>query len=219
MSDTATILPRTVYSSPRQQQRQHRILTVVREQISAKGYDGINMREIAAISGVAPKTLYNLYGSKDELLLAAVDELLHEVRRQESAMVAEQGVMRYLAHTESIARQIISTPAYADTMARTLFQVGRDHPLVDLLLGNAVRLAQDNLQQAQLKEELKETIELAEIAQTLVSHQWGIVLLWNKGIISSESLPSIMQRSNLLVLIPLCKGKCRENLEQQLSLL
>src|SRR5210317_945213 len=136
------------YSSPRQQERQQRILTVVREQITAVGYDGINVRDVAAASGVALKTLYNLYGSKDELLLASVAELLKDVQQLDHVAGAEPGIARHLAHTEAVARQIVATPAYADTMARTLFQAGRGHHLVDVLLGNSVRLLKENLQQA-----------------------------------------------------------------------
>jgi AcrR family transcriptional regulator len=83
---------RTNYSSPRQQERQQRILTVVREQITAAGYDGINVRDVAAASGVALKTLYNLYGSKDELMLAAVAELLSDVQQLEHVAGAEPGI-------------------------------------------------------------------------------------------------------------------------------
>ncbi len=210
---------RTIYSSPRQQERQQRILTVVREQITAVGYDGINVRDVAAASGVALKTLYNLYGSKDELLLAAVAELLNDVRQLEYVAGAEPGIPRLLGHTEAIATQIVETPAYADTMARTLFQAGRNHRLIDVLLGSSVRLVSENLQYAMSKGDLIETLDLKESAQVLAGHQWSIVLLWSKGLIALDSIPGAMLRSSLMSLIPLCRGARRAQLEQQLGFL
>jgi AcrR family transcriptional regulator len=70
---------------------------VVREQISAVGYEALNIRDLAAASGVALKTLYNLYGSKDELLLAAVADLLSDVQNLEPVAGAEPGIPRLLA--------------------------------------------------------------------------------------------------------------------------
>jgi len=210
---------RTNYSSPRQQERQQRILTVVREQITAVGYDGINVRDVAAASGVALKTLYNLYGSKDELLLAAVAEMLSDVRNLEAVAGAEPGIPRLLAHTQAIAAQIVETPAYADTMARTLFQAGRDHHLIDVMLGSSVRLVTENLQYAVTQGELIEKLDLEESAQVLAGHQWSMVLLWSKGLIALDSIPGAMLRSSLLSLIPLCRGARRAKLEQQLGVL
>lgn len=196
---------RATYSSPRQQERQKHILAVVREQISAVGYDALNIRDLAAASGVALKTLYNLYGSKDELLLAAVAELLEDVQHLEHVEGAEPGIPRYLAYIDAVAGQIVATPAYADTMARTLFQAGREHRLVNVLIGDAVRIAKESLEYAQAQGELREELNLEECAQVLAGHQWGLVLLWNKGLITLDSLPHAMRRSALQSLIPLCR--------------
>lgn len=189
----------------------------MREQISAVGYEATNVRDIAAASGVALKTLYNLYGSKDELMLAAVAELLSEVQDLDTVADAEPGIPRYLAHTESIARQIVAAPAYADTMAITLFQAGRDHRLVDVLLGNSIEVAKENLQHARAQCELIENLDLEETARLLAGHQWSVVLLWNKGLVTLESLPVTMLRSSLMSLIPLCCGDRRAWLEEQVE--
>lgn len=217
MSTTPARSPRANYSSPRQQERQQRILSVVREQISAVGYEALNMRDLAAASGVALKTLYNLYGSKDELLLAAVEGLLNDVEHLEDVAGAAAGIPSHLARTEAIARQIIDTPAYADIMARALFQAERDHRLIDVLLGNSASLVLENLQHAMSQGELIENLDLQESAQVLTGHQWGTVLLWSKGLIALHSLSGSMMRSSLLSLIPLCRGGRRAQLEQQLE--
>jgi len=192
---------------------------VVREQISAVGYEALNIRDLAAASGVALKTLYNLYGSKDELLLAAVAELLSDVQNLEPVAGAEPGIPRLLAHTQAIATQIVETPAYADTMARTLFQAGRDHHLIDVMLGSSVRLVTENLQYAVTQGELIENLDLEESAQVLAGHQWSMVLLWSKGLIALDSIPGAMLRSSLVSLISLCRGVRRAQLEQQLGYL
>jgi hypothetical protein len=104
-------------------------------------------------------------------------------------------------------------------MARTLFQAGRDHHLIDVMLGSSVRLVTENLQYAATQGELIENLDLKESAQVLAGHQWSMVLLWSKGLIALDSIPSAMLRSSLLSLIPLCRGERRAQLEQQLGYL
>ena len=104
-------------------------------------------------------------------------------------------------------------------MARTLFQAGRDHRLIDVLLGSSVRLVSENLQYAMTQGDLIEKLDLEESAQVLAGHQWSMVLLWSKGLIALDSIPGAMLRSSLLSLIPLCRGARRAKLEQQLGVL
>lgn len=205
------------YSSPRQQERRQRILEVVREQIAAVGYEALTMRDLAAASGVALKTLYNLYGNKDKLLLAAVAELISDVEHLDRVTSAEPGIPRYLAHVEALSRQMVITPEYADTMARSLFLAGRGHRLVDVLLGNSARLVKENLLHAQNQGVLVQNLDLEESARVLAGHQWSVVLLWNKGLIALESVPRVALRSSLLSLIPLCCDEQRAQLENQLQ--
>ena len=55
--------------TPRQESRRHRILLVAREMVADHGYEGMVMSEVAERADVSPTTLYNLYNTKDELLL------------------------------------------------------------------------------------------------------------------------------------------------------
>ena len=49
-----------------------------REFVADQGYEGMVMSQVAERAGVSPTTLYNLYNTKDELVLAALRELLVE---------------------------------------------------------------------------------------------------------------------------------------------
>ena len=63
--------------TPRQESRRHRILKVTREMVADHGYEGMVMSEVAERADVSPTTLYNLYNTKDELLLEALLSLIH----------------------------------------------------------------------------------------------------------------------------------------------
>ena len=67
--------------TPLQRARRERILTTTRDQLSLLGYDGINMRNLAAAAEVSPTTLYNLYENKDVLVLSALEDQLSRMGR------------------------------------------------------------------------------------------------------------------------------------------
>ena len=67
--------------TPLQRERRKRILDTTRDQLSKNGYDGINMRDLAAAAMVSPTTLYNLYENKDVLVLSALEDQLAQMGR------------------------------------------------------------------------------------------------------------------------------------------
>jgi len=87
------------------------------------------MRELAVIADVSTSTLYNLYQSKDTLILAALEDQLADI----NAVVAEtntSGLGRFLAHVEAVADQIVETPQYAEAMGTMLFGADAHDPIV-----------------------------------------------------------------------------------------
>ena len=54
-------------------ERRARILRAARQLIAERGYDGLTMRELARAARVAVPTLYNLFGSKDAILVAELE--------------------------------------------------------------------------------------------------------------------------------------------------
>ena len=58
--------------------KREEIFQVAKEIFLKKGYSGMNMREIAKLSGVSIGTLYNLFGSKENLSLMIMRENLNK---------------------------------------------------------------------------------------------------------------------------------------------
>lgn len=196
---------RGTYSSPRQEERQRRILETARREITAVGYDALTMAQLAKASEVSTKTLYNLYGSKDELLLGAVAELMGNLEHRPEVEDAVPGVPTLLAFTKIIFRQIEETPAYAEVMARAMFKAESEHRLVDLLLGNSVRFAQAQLKLAVEAGQLSTGIDIDGMSRILTGHHWGVVLMWSKGMIATSEICERALQSTQMSLSSLAK--------------
>ena len=208
---------RKTYSSLRQLARQQRILECARRAISKVGYDALTMKDLAESSEVSIKTLYNLYSSKDELLMAAVADLLTDLAEQPVVLEAKAGIPRLLARVEAISAQVVATPAYAETMARALFQAGKDNRLVDVLLNGTRRSVLAQLQVAAAEGDLLPGLDLEQTATVLAGHQWSVVLMWSKGLVATADFEAVALRSQLLSLAALCQGEQKDKIVQKLS--
>lgn len=200
---------RKVYNSPRQVERQQRILATARQEISRQGYEGLTMRGLAGAAGVALKTLYNLYSSKDELLFAAVGDLLQDLQALSEVADAEPGLPRSLAYTRVLGETIVREPGYADAMAQALFQSAGPHRLVDILLRDNVEVMGDALAVAESQGELLPGTDTDATARRLVAAQWGTVMMWQKGLLELTAVPAELLAGQVAILQSVCQPSRR----------
>ena len=188
------------YESPRQIARQASILRTTREMLSEVGYHATTIRGLAQKAGVAPGTLYNLYNSKDELVLAAVEDLLSEIY-VEADQSSAPGIDRILALAGGLADATVANPEYAEAMGRALFGVDPDDPLTETLYARGIPEFERNLVDAQASGEVREDIDVHTIAVQLQAQGWGIVMAWLMGIIPLEDLRTEFMRCQLVILV------------------
>lgn len=166
--------------TPRQQDRRDRILECTRQQVARLGYDGVNMRELAVEADVSTATLYNLFNSKDELILAASEALLTGI----AAQVEGRGISRLIFQLETTAEVIVSNPNYADAMGRMLFAAEASAPVVKMMIDNGRRGYEVVLRQMQEDGELVAGVDIEKLARNLAGVIWSVNLLWMKGFIA-----------------------------------
>jgi AcrR family transcriptional regulator len=200
--------------SPAQTRRELGILAAVRQELTEKGYDGVTMEALAQRAGVVKKTLYNLYGSKDGLLIAAISEVIQGYRGSPDR---DRGIPSLIASRTAAARQIIATPEYADAMARALSQSEPGHPLVQILLADAVAECSRHLAAARARGELVPGVDVDELAEQLISQVWGLILLWQKGLVELADFESRSIRGLLTTLSGVTRGSRRRMLNDLLN--
>lgn len=205
------------YESPRQLQRQSNILATVRAMLEEVGYDGMTIRGLAKRAGVAQGTLYNLYGGKDALVLAAVDDLLSQLSGTAVEEAPSEGFEAIFARSRLVGAQIEATPGYADAMTRILFHVGPSDPLVEVLFAGSYPFLKLQLDAARENGEVRPDVDTGLVARHLVGQQWGVVLLWMMGMIPVEDNGRERQRSEIMTLIGIATDAARKRLEARLA--
>ena len=88
-------------------ERRERIIEAARKLIEREGYEGLTMRDLAIASRVTVPTIYNLIGSKEQVLFSAVEEqTLLFVAGLERARGDLMGVV------EATVRELLRRPRY-----------------------------------------------------------------------------------------------------------
>jgi AcrR family transcriptional regulator len=196
------------------EERKQRILEAARLLIADRGYDGVTMRELADKSLVSVPTLYNLFGGKSELLLAAVESYFVGLVGNAGLAEAEEGLARIILLAETLGRE---TPRHA-TYARSLMgffgnvsDAGGIHEFVANQLTNALIGA---LEQMKRKRQLAAWVDPRALGTRLASQLSITTFEWARNQLSDEALLAAMLYGTGVTLLGVARGKAAADLER-----
>ncbi len=202
--------------TPNQQARRARILDAARRLVAEHGYEGMIMRDVAHLANVSPTTLYNLYNTKDELVLEALRESMAD-----SWISAEQttelGFDRLLTQVSHSVAQTQEGSAYAKAITQALLRANGADPLVKVLINRNAKAVTSSLQAMQAQNQLVHAVDINRLALDLVGVFWSNYMLWSKDIVALDQLELNLKRAYLSYLQPVTQGALHERIKQHLS--
>ena len=203
------------YESERQLERQKNILATARDLLAEIGYARTTIRLLAEKAEVAPGTLYNLYKSKDALIIAAVEEVLADLS-QGAEDTSEPGFNRIIAIGRGIGYAVQKNPGYAEAMTRALFGGDQNAPLTAVLYRRFVPQTVLHLKAAKQQGWLRPEVNCNKLARHLQAQSWGTVLAWIMGLHKLERFDIEMVESMAMALRANATSKGLEHLEQSM---
>lgn len=201
--------------TPRQIARRNAIVQTVQTQLSNEGFDALSMRKIAAIAGVSPSTLYEIYGSKEALILYAVGGSITNLTQQEEKYAP--GLERLLHRLDSVASFFVDNPETGEAMTKLLFQNSGNSPAKEIFMINAVNARRKSLEEMLAEKEIAADTEINFYARTLISVTWGTVLFWLKDMLSLEELRNELVRASMAVVLPIATRKSKPRIQEILD--
>jgi len=196
-----------------QQQRRDRILAATRDLVARHGYDGMIMRDVATEANVSPTTLYNLYNTKDELLLAALRDKLAENLTVAAPEAFTPGYAYFAAKIGNSVRQTHESPAYAQAITQALMNATPGDPLVKYLIHNMQRGLARGLAVMAERGEIDADADCDAIAQSMTAAFWSAHMLLSKGELALTALEPTINRLFISLIMPVSRGKARKHLE------
>ncbi len=158
------------------------------------------MRKVAEQANVSPSTLYEIYQSKEYLILYAIREDIRNLGIQEDKY--QPGLERFLHRLESISSFFVKDPDTGMAVAKVFLRADKDTPANEVFLANAIEARKTSLTEMLEMKELKRSVDLEFFSRTLVSLTWGTAILWSRGFITSDSFESELIRGSMSLILP-----------------
>lgn len=199
--------------------RHAKILEETKRLMGEIGADQMTVRDLAAASGVAPGTIFNRFGSKDQVISMAVLDHFETVIRvrinnYESVKTPLEKLMLGL---NLIATAAMNTPAFTSAMMSAYFKVHTDQrklqslyqALYDTWFPIVLEMQEANL--------LRPWVLVTALCSDLCDREFGVVMKWVQGDISTSHFKDRTRYSVLCILLGASRGRQATAIEQLLE--
>jgi AcrR family transcriptional regulator len=190
-------------------ERRERILEAARERIETRGYDGLTMRDLAAASRVTVPTIYNLIGSKEEVLLAAVEE---QTRLFAQSLERARGDL--IAVVDATVKHLLRRPRYYRALLLVLLGAEPNDPSrrhVDRALEHEIDAALRALAHAG---ELAPWVDPTVLGQRLHAHLDMTSIEWARGGLGAASFRAAARFETATTMMGVTTGASRNGFEK-----
>jgi len=176
------------YASAVQVERRERILKETLKLLASMSPSDISMDQIAEASGVSTKTLYNLFNTRNGLLLAAGAQV-REANESSDPVVSEPaGIPRIIALTRRAMDTFAESPAFMESAVSLVLSISADEEAIYERVGRTQQWFYEQLLVAEADGDLLPGTNCTQLSHVLAASQWGCTLLWQKKLISIKEL-------------------------------
>ena len=205
------------YASPAQAERRKRILRETLKLLQHASPADISMAQVAELSDVSTKTLYNLFKSRNGLLLAAAAQTRADTQSSANVMSAPAGISRILELTRRTMDTFEQSPEFMMSAMSIVVGISAEDEADHHRVGNTQKWFHEALLVAESEDQLIPGTDCTQLSQLLAASQWGVTLMWQKGLISLETLRRQAIIKHCLDLMPFCRMETRKWLEDLLG--
>jgi len=205
------------YASPAQAERRKRILRETLKLLASESPSDISMAQIAELSDVSTKTLYNLFKSRNGLLLAAAAQTRADTQNSANVMSAPAGISRILELTRRTMDTFEKSPEFMESAMSVVVGISAEDEAEHHRVGITQKWFHEALLVAESEDQLLPGTDCMQLSQLLAASQWGATLMWQKGLISLETLRRQAIIKHCLDLTPFCQMDTRKELDDLLA--
>ena len=205
------------YASPAQAERRKRILRETLKLLASESPSDISMAHIAELSDVSTKTLYNLFKSRNGLLLAAAAQTRADTQNSANVMSAPAGISRILELTRRTMDTFEKSPEFMESAMSVVVGISAEDEAEHHRVWSTQKWFHEALLVAESEDQLLPGTDCLQLSQLLSASQWGVTLMWQKGLISTDTLQRQAIIKHCLDLMPFCRMETRKWLDDLLG--
>ena len=157
-------------------ERRKRIMAAARKLVVTEGYDGLTMRDLARAARVSVPTLYNLFGSKDAILVAELETTAPKIAAR--MLAGDSFFTRGMAAFEAGMDQIAEAPEFHRAIMRMAMTSPETAPMRRRAEEAFIAIMAGNLTAAKTAGQLAKWAEPAIVARHMFAQYMACFLAW-----------------------------------------
>ena len=202
------VTERRRYDSPVMADRRRRILVEAQAIIDELGVEGFTIRELSRRAGVAQRTLYNQFGSKEDILASAIHDHFAGLLDALPAPPAAADFEGHLRRIDALVDRTVELRRYATAMVGVFFSPTVDRRLYDTLRwisgGGSVAWVPEAVRDDVLSKLSPEDIE--RLSTLLINTGYANITDWAAGRISADEMKLRFKINFLTCIQPLTRA-------------
>lgn len=205
------------YSSPAIMARRKRILEEARKIISEQGIAALSMSEIGQRAGVAKRTLYNAFQTRERLIAAAIQEYFDEYVGRISFVNPPGTMMHNLERMISVVQRNRQIRNYIKAIMAIYFSPEVDSDIWVAMHSMATRPNLEWMRTLQAKKQLQPWVDVNRLADDAVRFEYATINDWALGRIADDEIVVRLISSYLTFMLGATRGAARKEIEELLS--
>ena len=195
-------------------ERRRKIGAAARKLVAERGYDGLTMRDLARAARVSVPTLYNLFGSKDAILVA---ELEAEAAKIASRIdLSGSFFARGMSGFEAGMQMIEESPEFHRAVMRMAMTSPETGPMRRRAENAFIAIMAGNLTAAKAAGQLAEWAQPEIVARHMFASYMALFLAWGMGELDMARFRVFAMSGICHVLIGVARGAFAADVEQRL---
>jgi TetR/AcrR family transcriptional regulator, cholesterol catabolism regulator len=204
------------YSSPSIRARRHRILKEARKMIADEGIANLSMDEISRRAGVAKRTLYNAFQSKERLIAAAIHEYFEDYASRITYSTDEATLERAIERLIVVAKRNLAIRNYTRALMNIYHSHGVDPDIRQTIHDIAAEVHEPLIRKLQRKRQLQPWIDAEELITNIIRFRYAIAHSWGEEQINDQEFLLCLVRGFLTMLAGATRGATRTQIEDKL---
>jgi len=198
--------------------RRRRILDAARSLLESGGVDGFAIKPVADAAELSVATVYNLFGSKEGVLVALLMESILSLEQRLDELAPATPVERLAAISELTIREFTSEARFYRPLLCLVEQMGPRDPLLGVIR-RAVDLGHETLGWAIETGDIQAVVEPRVLAHQIFMGFIQALRLWSGGFLSSALFEAQVVHFRTLMLAAVANEPLRTELYGQLRAL
>jgi AcrR family transcriptional regulator len=201
------------YSSPAIRARRRRILEETRKAIAEQGIAALSMNEVGKRAGVAKRTLYNAFQTRERMIAIAIQEYFDEYVKRIRYVNPVGTLMHNVERMVSVINRNRQIRNYIRAIMALYFSPEADADIWQAMHGMATRSNLEWMRTLQANRQLQPWIDAERLADDIVRLEYATINAWAQGQLADDAIIPQLLQNYLTFVAGATRGAARKEIE------